>query len=220
MRQKLQIIGLIFLAVLLTYIGFGVVKLTIQVILSKVTLLAAIIFFFWQYKKNHENIMKIILVVLMIMGIFAFDIMYNIIFLGLVISFLALFNRVGVRRFGVPQILMLAFVIGYLGVFGVASTVSKLLAVLSLMALFMMVIWKEMKIYFTPSRSQTKNDLNEIEFVDQNAEHNYTKTQHFFSRYVNVEMMTRDVALNITFIMYILLVMIDMLSKIIYSFFV
>ncbi len=218
MKQKLQIIALIFLAIIAGYVGIGAIKLTIQIIMSKITLLAAIVIFFWQYKKTHEKIIKLILVGLMVGGIFAFDIITNTMFLVLVISFLALFQRIDLKKVGFVQVLMILFVVGYLAVFGVIATMSKLVAVLSLIALFLVVIWREIKIYFTPSSPYSNANSSEIDFVDQNIEHQYTRTQKFFSQFVNVELMTKDIVLNLTFVFYMLLVMIDMLSNIIQSF--
>ncbi len=217
MKQKLQIIGLIFLAIIAIYVGVGAFKIALKIILSKLTLLAVIIGAFILYKKTHETIAKIILIVAMTIGIFAFDIIFNIVFLGLVISFIALFKRTNFRQVGVVQILMIVFAIIYLIQFGVLATMAKLLAVLSLIALFTVVIWRELKIYFTPTTSINNSEEREIEFVDQNAAHNYTKTQQYFGRFVNLELMTRDIALNITFVVYVLLVMIDLLSNIIYG---
>ncbi len=217
MKQKLQIIALIFLAIIAIYIGVGAFKIALKIILSKLTLLAVIVAAFIFYKKTHETIAKIILIVFMVLGVWGFDIIYNIVFLGLVISFMALFKRTNFRKFGVIQILMIVFVVIYLIQFGVLATLAKLLSVLSLIALFTVVIWRELKIYFTPTTLNNNAEAGEIEFVDQNAAHNYTKTQQYFGRFINLELMTRDIALNIIFTVYILLVMIDLLSNIIYG---
>lgn len=148
MKKKIQILGVILAIILSIYIGFGIVKFTADVIISKVTLLLAIIFCFWQYKTNHQEIIKVILLVLMTIGFFVFHVFYNIIFFGIIALFIVICRNKSFQKIGALQIILIVLGISYLITFGIFASLSKIIATFILFAIFMAIVWDEISIYF------------------------------------------------------------------------
>ncbi len=214
MKSKLQILGVIVAAIFALWLFLAIFGIAINIVMSKVFLLAVIGVSFVMFKKDRNSIFKYILMASIFIGIFVFDMIVNIVFLLLIVLLMQIIRRVNVKQVGAIQIFLLAFGVIYLLIFGIAITIAKLLAVFLVYAVFMFLIWKEIKIYFTPTPVSSSD---EVDFVDQNMAHKASKLNEQLGRFFNMELMTKDVVINLLFALYILLVTIQMLSELIYT---
>lgn len=213
MKKKLELLAMIVLVIIVAYASFGVVKDILAIVLSKVALLAFIVAMFVMKKRSLNKIYRYILIVAMLVGFLVFHMISNILFLIIVILMYAITKRVNLRELGPIQIALIIFAIIYLIKFGALLTISKLISVVLLTVLFVKIIWKEISIYFTPSRTMASD--NAIDFRDQNIHDKNNRLNRMFSRFVNTDEMTKDIAVNLVFVFYMLLVMIDLVSSLI-----
>ncbi len=214
MKSKLQILGIAIAAVFVIWIVFALLGIAVEIVMTKIFLLALIVGSFIMFKKDPKGIYKYVLAGSMLLGVFVFDMIINIIFMLIVLIMIQIVRRVNVKQFGPIQITLIVFAIVYILLFGFAATIAKLIAVFAVVALFIAIVWKELKIYFTPTPIQTGD---EVDFVDENPSHKAAKIKEQLGKYVNMDLMTKNIALNIGFTLYILLVTIQMLSELIYA---
>ncbi len=213
MKKKLELLAMIVLVIIVAYASFGVVKDILAIVLSKVALLTFIVAMFVMKKRSLNKIYRYFLIVAMLVGFLVFHMISNILFLIIVTLMYAITKRVNLREVGPIQIALIIFAIIYLIKFGALLTISKLISVVLLTVLFVKIIWKEISIYFTPSRTMASD--NAIDFRDQNIHDKNNRLNRMFSRFVNTDEMTKDIAVNLVFVFYMLLVMIDLVSSLI-----
>ncbi len=214
MKNKLQILGVIIAGIFAIWLIFALLGIAVEIVMSKVFLIALIVGSFIMFKKDPKGIFKYILLGAMLVGVFVFDMIINIIFMLIILIVVQLARRVNVKQLGPIQIVLIVFGIVYMALFGVFATIAKLIAVFVVVALFIVIIWKELKIYFTPTPTQTSD---EVDFVDENPNHKAAKVKEQLGKYINMDLMTKNIAFNIGFTLYILLVVIQMLSELIYA---
>ncbi len=213
MKKKLELLAIIMLVIIVAYASFGIVKDILAIVLSKVALVAFIAIMFTLMKKSLNKIYGYILIIAMLVGILVFHMISNILFLILVVLVYLIIKRINLRKVGPIQIALLVFAVVYLYVFGPLLTVSKLISVVLLTVLFVKIIWKEISIYFTPANTHVTG--NEVDFIDQNINDKNNRLNRMFSRFINTNVMTKNIAINLGFVFYILLIMIDLVSSLI-----
>ncbi len=211
MKKKLEILAIIVLVIIVAYASFGVVKNLLAIVLSKIALVAFIVAMFVLMKKSLNKLYGYLLIVAMLVGFFVFHMISNILFLLTSILMYIIIKKINLRKVGPIQIALIIFVILYLYYFGPLQTLSKLMSVILLTVLFLKIIWKEIAIYFTPVNRMT----NEIDFIDQNIRDKNNRINQLFSRFINTELMTRPIAINLVFVFYMLLVSIDLVANLI-----
>ncbi len=213
MNNKLKILGLAIVALFAIWLVYVVVGVTLQIVMTKLFLVALITGSFIVFRRTKNEIAKYILIASMLLGIFVFDMIINILFMLIVLIIFQIVRRVDVKTLGPIQIILIIFAIIYMYLFGIFATLAKLIAVLAVIALFLAIIWSEIKIYFSPT---PKANSDEVDFVDQNVEHQANRIYKHLSKFINLELMTKDIALNLGFGLYMLLVIIQMLSEVVY----
>lgn len=216
MKNKIQILGIAILVIFAMWLLFALLGFVIEIVMTKIFLVTLIVTTFIIYRKNHDSIAKYILLVSLIYGIFVFDMIVNILFIVILIIMIQIIKKINLKQLGPVQITLIIFACIYLYTFGLAQTISKVLAVFAVISLFLMIIWKEIKIYFTPTQS---NEADEINFIDQNIKHQNNTLNQFFTKFINMELMNKNIAINIAFTFYILLVVVQMLSELILAVF-
>lgn len=216
MKNKIQILGIAILVIFAMWLLFALLGFVIEIVMTKIFLVTLIVTTFIIYRNNHDSIAKYILLVSLIYGIFVFDMIVNILFIVILIIMIQIIKKINLKQLGPVQITLIIFACIYLYTFGLAQTISKVLAVFAVISLFLMIIWKEIKIYFTPTQS---NEADEINFIDQNIKHQNNTLNQFFTKFINMELMNKNIAINIAFTFYILLVVVQMLSELILAVF-
>lgn len=216
MKNKIQILGIAILVIFAMWLLFALLGFVIEIVMTKIFLVTLIVTTFIIYRNNHDSIAKYILLVSLIYGIFVFDMIVNILFIVILIIMIQIIKKINLKQLGPVQITLIIFACIYLYTFGLAQTISKVLAVFAVISLFLMIIWKEIKIYFTPTQS---NETDEINFIDQNIKHQNNTLNQFFTKFINMELMNKNIAINIAFTFYILLVVVQMLSELILAVF-